>query len=314
LIRRAVWSFWSAPFDAYQHAVWISRRHHLLSWVLSFERARRHFPETVLITDDRGKALLGDALRLPFSIVDTSLNALAGCDPCWWALGKLYAYAAQSQPFIHIDSDVYLWRALPSEFIAAPLFAQNPERFQFGQGWYRPDRWEAALKAVRGWVPAEWTWYVRRRGSEAASCGVLGGNDTAFISYYARNAIRIVEHPRNQLAWKLLRSAAEDNVLVEQYFLSACLYYHAENAGSEFKGIEMRYLFESMDAAFCPVEAERVGFTHLIAGSKRDRRLAQRLENRVRRDHPESYERVLRHCADRGLDQRTSSVQRGKYS
>jgi hypothetical protein len=140
LICRAVWSFWSAPFEAYQHVVWTSPRHHLLSWVLSFELARQHYPETVLVTDDRGKAVLADALRLPFRTVDTSLNALAGRDPCWWALGKLYAYAAQSQPFIHIDSDVYLWRALPDEIIAAPIFAQNPECFKFGQGCYRPDR------------------------------------------------------------------------------------------------------------------------------------------------------------------------------
>src|SRR5262249_1200145 len=153
----------------------------------------------------------------------------------------------QLRPFIHIDSDVYLWRALPDEIIAAPVFAQNPECFKFGQGYYRPDRWDAALKAVRGWVPPEWTWYTLRRGREAACCGIFGGNDIAFISHYARNAIRIVEHPRNQLAWKLLRSSAEDNVLAEQYFLSACLYYHAANPRSEFKKVEMRYLFGSLD-------------------------------------------------------------------
>jgi hypothetical protein len=298
---RAVWSFWSAPFEAYQHAVWLSPRHHLLSWVLSFELGRRHYSDTVLITDDRGKALLADALRLPFSAIDTSLNALAGRDPSWWALGKLYAYAAQSQPFVHIDSDVYLWRPLPEEIVAAPVFSQNPEHFDFGQGWYRPDRWDAALKAVRGWVPPEWTWYTLRRGSEAACCGVLGGHDTAFISYYARNAIRIVEHPRNQLAWRLLRSAAEDNILAEQYFLSACLHYHAANPRSEFKGVEMRYVFDSLAAAFRRAEAERVGFTHLIAGSKRDPILAERLENRVRQDYPVSYERIAQYCAARNL-------------
>jgi hypothetical protein len=172
----------------------------------------------------------------------------------------------------------------------------------------------AALKAVGGWVPSEWTWYTLRRGSEAACCGVFGGNDTAFISYYARNAIRIVEHPRNQLAWKVLRSAAEDNVLAEQYFLSACLYYHAANPRSEFKKVEIRYLFESVDAASRPAETERIGFTHLIGGSKRDPSLAERLENRVRQDYPEAYERVLRHCADRGLAYQASGAPRGEVT
>jgi hypothetical protein len=298
---RAVWSFWSAPFETYQHNIWSSRRHHLLSWVLSVELARQHYPETVLVTDDAGMRLLADELCLPFRVVDTSLNALAGRDPGWWALGKLYAYAAQTQPFVHIDSDVYLWKALPQQTAAAPLFSQNPESFEFGSGWYRPDRWDAAVKAVRGWLPPEWRWYTFRRGSEAACCGVLGGHDISFISHYACNAIRIVEHPRNQVAWKLLKSATGDNVLAEQYFLLACVYYHAGNIKSPYRGAEMHYVFDSAYVAAQPANAERVGYTHLMAGAKRDPTIVKRLENRVRQDYPESYERIGRYCAARGL-------------
>jgi hypothetical protein len=299
-MMRAVWSFWSAPFEAYQHAVWSNPRHHLLSWVLSVESARRHYVDTTLITDDPGAALLVDELRLPFGHVATSLNVLAERDAQWWALGKLHAYAAQSRPFVHIDSDVYLWKPLPESVVAGPVFCQNPEALEFGQGWYRPDRWDLALNAVHGWRPPEWSWYTFRRGSEAACCGVFGGCDTAFISYYARNAIRMIEHPRNQLAWRGLGSLVGDNVLAEQYLLSACVHYHADNPRSEFSRIEMRYLFDSIEEASTSSRAEQLGYTHLIAGAKRDPDLIRRLEQRVREEHPDCYARVLRYSRLQG--------------
>jgi hypothetical protein len=43
--------------------------------------------------------------------------------------------------------------------------------------------------------------------------------------------IRMIEHPRNQLAWRGHGSLVGDNVLAEQYYLSACLHYHARLAG-----------------------------------------------------------------------------------
>ena len=67
---RAVWSFWSRPFQA-QQARWSAPLHHLLAWGLSLATARRHFPETVLVTDREGKKLLVDTLGLQFGTVST---------------------------------------------------------------------------------------------------------------------------------------------------------------------------------------------------------------------------------------------------
>jgi hypothetical protein len=110
---RAVWSFWSKPSQVRGNIGWYSDLHHLLAWGLSLRTARRHYPETVLITDRPGKELLVDQLGLPFVYVSTELDRLTDVDPGWWALGKLVAYSIQDQPFIHIDSDAFLWKALP---------------------------------------------------------------------------------------------------------------------------------------------------------------------------------------------------------
>ena len=109
--------------------MWRSQAHHLFSWVLSLETVRKHFPRTAVFTDDEGARLLIDQLGLEFDEVSTELNALDQHDADWWALGKVWTYRAQSEPFIHFDSDVFLWNALPDLLTSASVIAQNPDVF-----------------------------------------------------------------------------------------------------------------------------------------------------------------------------------------
>jgi hypothetical protein len=103
----AVWSFWSKPYLEAWKSIWCSEKQHLLSWILSLQQARKFFGRTVLFTDDYGARMLVDGLQLEFDVVSTSLNSLNGHDPKWWALGKIYTYSSQHEPFIHIDNDVF---------------------------------------------------------------------------------------------------------------------------------------------------------------------------------------------------------------
>lgn len=290
---RAVWSFWSAPFRAHRRRVWASERHHLLSWVLSTQSARRHYHPTVLHTDDDGARMLVDGLGLEFDEVHLSLNALQGCDPQWWSAGKLYAYHAQQEPFVHIDNDVFLWQPLAPELAAAAVFTQNPEPFTPGRSFYQPEVLEAALHgADQAWLPIEWTWYRRSgRASRGDCCGIFGGQRLDFIQHYAGQAIRLLEHPANATALRQLADKTVHMVLIEQYLLAASVEYHRAHAESGYHDIEMRYLFDSPQAAFEPGNAARLGYTHLIADAKRNPTIAGRLEARVQRDYPAYLER-----------------------
>ena len=49
-----------------------------------------------------------------------------------------------------------------------------------------------------------------------------------------------------------------------------------------------------MAEAFDEKAARRAGYTHLIGGAKRNRKLMRSLENRVMREYPELYERCCR--------------------
>jgi hypothetical protein len=288
-LTSAVWSFWTPPFTAFHSNAWLSQEQHLASWVLSFETARGHFHETVLVTDYSGARLLVDQLGLPFDRVYTDLNELDDCDMYWWVLGKLHAYKLMKGPFLHIDNDVFLWSPIS---IIAPVVAQNPEHFAFGAGQYRPDLLQNIVTAAGGSLPEEWTWYTSRRGNEAVCCGVLGGAFCDFLEYYATKAIEIVAQTKKAATRLAPAEILGSNILIEQYFLSACLAYHAAEGHARFRDVYIRYLFESEEQAFSG-NAAQIGYTHLIAGAKRDTDIAQRILSRVRKCFPEYHNRIF---------------------
>jgi hypothetical protein len=296
----AVWSFWSKPFRTRHEQVWLTPAHHLFAWVLSVETAQRHYTTTTLVTDDWGVALLVDRLGLRFTSVSTELEALRDADPDWWVLGKLWTYRAQTQPFVHIDNDVFMWKRLPAHVEDAAVFAQNPESFPTAaESWYRPAAYARAIRSVDGWAPEEWWWSASRELNQAVCCGIVGGTAPAFLSYYADLAIRMIEHPRNRDAWACLGSPVGDNILFEQYLLAACVAFHQQRPASAYRDITIDYLFESTDAAFDEAIAARAGYTHLIGAAKSNRALATRLAARVRRDYPAFYDRCLENGSGR---------------
>lgn len=287
---RSVWSFWSKPYRAGREASWADDWYHWLAWGLSVHAARQHYPETVLVTDDAGARVLVDALELPFTEVSTALNGLEA-DPDWWALGKLEAYRRQTAPFIHIDADVFLWTPLNPALNSAPVLAQNPEPIpSLLETCYRPDLLEAVI--APDWLPVEWTWYRRARAAwRAECCGVFGGTRVDFIQHYATQALAMASDTHDRPGLARLPDKPGHMILLEQYLLSACLEYYAEQPGSAFADVHIQYVFDRLEEAYIPGVAEAAGYTHLAGGTKRNRRICRDLERRVREDLPQFYER-----------------------
>jgi len=314
---RAVWSFWSKPFFAAKGRIWCAPIHHLLAWGLSHRLARKHYPETVLVTDNFGRELLVDRLGLEFSHVSTELERLRAVDSGWWALGKLVAYGLQDRPFVHLDTDVFLWKPLPARLAKAPVFSQCPEDHPLDE-WFSPINIESAFARHNLSLPAEWEW-TRSKSVEGGfredNCGILGGTNTDFIRYYARLAVDLVTNPRNARAWADLPEKCGYNMRIEQFLVSACVDYHRFHPDSPFRGVRMQSLFSSFGEAFEPQATERAGYTHLLGDAKTNPVVAERLERRVRREDAEFYERCVRVARTngtsrepRGLRERRSGV------
>ena len=229
---------------------------------------------------------------MEFSQVLLDLNDLADTGPNWWAISKLRAYALQTEPFVHIDDDVFLWNPLPQRLETAQVFAQHPEWHEYGRSFYKPEFFEHAIYNQGGWLPTELSHYVHPSGYlRAENCGILGGSNIDFINYYASQALELINHPLNQPVWVNLERKDNHFILIEQYFLAACIEFHKNNKESNFYGIDIEYLFPSYQAAVKTAPA--MGFTHLIASAKRNPSLLDRLEQRVRTDYPHRYQRCL---------------------
>ena len=290
---RAVWSFWSRPFQAYKGNIWARPLHHMLAWGISLQAARQHYPETVLITDTPGKRLLVDQLGLQFTHVSTELDRLGYVDIGWWALGKLVAYSLQDQPFLHIDSDVFLWKRLPAHLERAPVIAQSPEHFHTVHDPFGPRDIETAFAESKLSLPVEWEW-MRSRDTERfreENCGILGGNDIPFLRYYSQLAVNLATNPAHLATWSRFAEKECFTMLLEQFLLAACVDFHHGHPTSPFRGVAIDYLFPDFGDSLDPNIAARVGFTHLLGGAKSHHAVGQRIEARARRDDPSYFRR-----------------------
>ena len=296
---RAVWSFWSRPFHAYYRNIWCKPLHHFLAWGLSVEAASRHYPDTVLVTDRAGKKLLVDQLGLHFAEVSTELERLNGVDPGWWALGKLVAYSLQDRPFVHLDSDVFLWKRLPHRLLDSPVFTQNREDFHDHDPNYCPQdiEWAFAHQAMK--LPLEWEWARSNRCRlPPENCGILGGSRWDFLRHYALTALDLALRPEHDAAWSCLRDKRRYNYVLEQFFLSACAEFHRLEPTSPYQGVRVSHLFASWDEAYDPNYAARIGFTHLLGSAKSHPAVGRRLEERARRENPAHFRRCQELLAD----------------
>ena len=125
----------------------------------------------------------------------------------------------------------------------------------------------------------------------AENCGVLGGSQVEFLRYYAQTAVDLVLRPENAAAWFRLHDKRCYNIVLEQFFLSACAGFHRFHPTSPYRGVQISHLFSSWEDAFDPNYAARVGFTHLVAGAKSHPTVGRRLEERVRREDPAYFRR-----------------------
>jgi hypothetical protein len=293
---RAVWSFWSEPFRAHKGRIWLKPCHHLLAWGLSVRLARKHFDETMLVTDDAGAELIVEHLGLSFTHVSTALNELQPADVGWWALGKIMAYSMQETPFLHMDTDVFLWKPLPATLASAAVLTQCPEEHPPLPEWCGPGDVEYAFGKHAQALPVEWE-YARSLSHtifREENCGILGGTHIDFIHYYSTLAIDLVSNPAYRAAWAELGDKSGYMMLIEQFLLAACLDYHRFAPESPYRGIRGKHLFDSFGDAFNPAATARLGYTHLLGDAKGHAGIMARLERRVQAEDPEFYLRCMR--------------------
>lgn len=293
---RIIQSFWSLPVkESRQQTInnrlaggWLRPEFHLLSWAYSCLRLRSVYDSVELITDNAGKALLIDALQLPYTGMDIELENIYRHHPDLWALGKVYAIKKQTQPFIHVDGDVFIWKRFPERIEYAPLVAQNKEcNFSFYRLVFQQ------LLELECYIPAVITdHYKQGNGITAYNAGIIGGHDLSFIGRYTTEIIRFVELNNKHLEEL---PAGQLNAFFEQY-LYYCLAEKEQVRvecytditdksliNKKFKGL---YEFTGAPSGEC--------YIHLFGeDAKKNEAICTELDARMKREYPYYYDLVM---------------------
>ncbi|SIQ80825.1 hypothetical protein SAMN05880574_12631 [Chryseobacterium sp. RU37D] len=284
---KIVQSFWSKPFleaAKKNKNLWLNKEMFFISNALSVLKLKEFYSNVELVTDHYGKRILIDILKLPYDSVDLSLNDIDNYRHELWAVGKIKAYSIQNEPFLHIDNDVFLWKAFEESFLTNPLFCQN---FENNVEYYSKITEEIKENAFK--IPKEMTPYIENKanlnGYEGINAGIIGGNDLDFFKKYCQLAFNIIDKNYNKL--DNLSSINPFNVFFEQALFHSL---------SIHDNVHVEKLFPPTDKSFIElVRIENIPssfYIHPVAVWKKSIHINEYIYITLKESYPEYFERI----------------------
>jgi hypothetical protein len=274
-------------------AGWPSCEYHWMSWAFSCLQARALFDEVELITDNLGKEILIDKLGLPYTAVSTALEgALDEYPPQIWAAAKLLSYQLQTEPFLHIDSDVYLWQRPDDQILNSGIIAQNLEKNIL---LYKNTLIE--INAKFPYLPQIYKKdYFANRDIYAGNAGLIGGNDLDFFKTYTKEAFEFL-HENNQFL-SALYYLPNLNFIFEQYALFQIAARENKSISYYHEPIVETPLYEDF-IRFQDLPATKM--VHPVGGFKGYSHLCRHLVNNLRTAYPSYYYSLINLLLKEGI-------------
>lgn len=284
--------YWFKPFlDLYGtrfNGGFPAARFFWYSWALSYFCIAKKSTHFELVTDSYGAEIVR-SLGLEYSSVLTPLDELRAESARFWNYAKFYTYLSQSEPFLQIDTDAFLWKGIPSELGAAPLVAQSYEELKDHTLFYGE-----MVRALVGRVPKLTKIFSSFAppypNIRALNCGIFGGNRLDLIHDYARECIACIDAPENVDAWEEIAARGVGRVnlgncgiAIEQLSILHWIEEYSVTPGVLVKNPE-----------FGEQAMMEAGLTHLIGVAKMAPHHMTLIEARLRRDLPALKERIDR--------------------
>lgn len=191
---------------------------HYMSWAFSCLQLSKFYPEVELHTNKAGKEILIDILGLPYTKVHLSLESefINNLLPSMWAYSKIHTYSLQTEPFLHVDGDVFIWKAFNEELMQSPLIAQNIEE--------NLKVYEHCFKTIEEGIHFIPEWLKNKEQDiRAYNAGIIGGSNILFFKKYTELAFEFYEKNKSQFT-SLIDTNKHIHIIPEQY-----LFYHLSN-------------------------------------------------------------------------------------
>jgi len=160
-----------------------------LSWVTSVKLAKLHFKNVVLVTDTWAWDNIFSKLDLPFDEVKLTLDFIDEATNMW-AISKAHAILEMNEPFLHIDSDVFIWEALDKKYLMSTVLVQSNESSKYATQYEFYNRLEFMHNEhFNGTSLYLDNSNMSERDIYAYNCGVIGGTDITFLKKWATQMI-----------------------------------------------------------------------------------------------------------------------------
>lgn len=232
------------------------------SMALSCLLLKKHYGRVTLYCNEKVRHLIIDKFGIPYdNVVEIPefMNIYKGCN--LWALPKIYTYSLQTEPFIHVDCDWFMFEKLSASVTKSDLIGQNIE---YDDQFYNRRTLEKLISNechVYSWVMNE---YDKEPVLRVVNAGILGGNDIDFIQKYVRTIKDFIS--RNLPILQKLNDGFV-NSIYEQLFFYLLAKRGNKTIGLCTKGDKLSTKFDwlPMDISYAP----KTGYMHLLANLKR---------------------------------------------
>lgn len=98
------------------------------SMALSCLLLKKHYGKVTLYCNRKVRHLIIDQFKIPYDVVveiPEFMKIYEGCN--LWALPKIYTYSLQTEPFIHVDCDWFMFEKLSASIVKSDVIGQNIE-------------------------------------------------------------------------------------------------------------------------------------------------------------------------------------------
>ena len=289
---KIVQSLWSKPgqkkngasFSDANRCGWPDKKYNYYSWALSALQFKKFYDRIELVTDRQGYDLLINKLELPYTDVKVVLDDLNDYDRDLYALGKVYAYGIQEEPFIHVDADIYIWDRFGERLENCSLVCQHKEYGKFYNDFYSGIFMEMAHNF--DFYPEELDKSINKFDSIiAVNAGIIGGNNYGFFKEYTRKVFEFVDRNLNNLHKINIKLS---NTVFEQFLFHAL----TEEKGENINYFHSDFAFFWNDIADFVGVPDKTRYIHTCGALKNDKHIIHALEYRLQTDYPDFYYRI----------------------
>jgi hypothetical protein len=270
---KAVYSFGSHPFFVGHHYKNIGQFYNLemfyLCFALSVLQTKKFFGNAHLYTDFYGKLLLNEILHL-FDSVTLICDNLTENEKQFWPISKIKTHELQTEPYIIIDYDIFLWEPLPDRMLNAQILGQNTEphdiKFYYDSYHSYKDECDSKNPIIKKYIDR--TFDANNKDAfctNAINCGLVGGHNIKMLKQYAKDAIEIINNCDDTK--KLYFRHA---TFIEQWFLG--MFCEEHKIPVEIFGAGWGW-------------AKILNYTHLLSDAKMYKSNFLKIKNRVEKDY-----------------------------